>query len=88
MWDSSFGNGAYYVVGRNGTILKSENLLNWNQVFSLREDHLLGITFNNNKFYVVGLSGEISYSVDGNRWDKISPFNEYAFRSISSTLNF
>ena len=67
------GIGMVIIVGKNGCILKSTNMLNYvKQVVSITED-LLRVTFSDYYFTAVGDEGGTYYSADGSTWGETIP---------------
>jgi hypothetical protein len=70
--DIIYGNGLFVAVGMGGTILTSEDTVNWNSAPSGTGGWFHSITFGFGKFYAVGSSGIIVSSSDGQNWSVIS----------------
>lgn len=68
--DITYGNGLYVIVGESGTILISNNLINWTKIKSGVKDKLVGVTYGRNMFVVTGANGTILTSKDGKKWTK------------------
>lgn len=80
--DITFGLGMYIMVGFDGLILTSRDLVNWEQVNSHVNEQLVGITYGKDKFIVTGANGIILTSSDGINWEKQdSGTNSYLIRS-------
>ena len=68
--DITYANGLYIIAGESGTILISNNLVNWTKINSGVKDKLVGITYGRNLFVVTGENGIILTSEDGKNWTK------------------
>lgn len=68
--DITYANGLYVICGESGTILISNNLVNWTRVNSEVKDKLVGITYGKNLFVITGANGTILTSSDGKKWSK------------------
>lgn len=71
------------IVGDEGTILISNNDLDWKTEASSTSSNLLDITYGNHRFVVVGAAGIILTSLDGIRWTQQSYITHEDLNGIS-----
>ncbi|MFZ3137404.1 MAG: chitobiase/beta-hexosaminidase C-terminal domain-containing protein [Thermodesulfovibrionales bacterium] len=65
LYGVTYGNGKFVAVGRNGTILTSDNGATWDCEISGTTEYLYAVTYGSNKFVAVGRNGTILTLADG-----------------------
>lgn len=68
LYDLAHGDGLFVAVGRNGSITKSHDGINWMPVESYFDGTLYGIAYGNGIFVAVGVGGAILTSTDAVNW--------------------
>ena len=76
-------NGMFVIVGRNGTILNSENGIEWTRIDSNLNENFTDIIYGNKKFVGIGNRGVVMTSVDSYNWDRIDLGPEYWLMGIT-----
>ena len=75
--------GMFVIVGRNGTILNSENGIEWTRIDSNLNENFTDIIYGNKKFVGIGNRGVVMTSVDSYNWDRIDLGPEYWLMGIT-----
>jgi hypothetical protein len=65
----SFGEGVFVAVGRNGTMLKSEDGVEWEEIEAITQQDLHSVIYSQNGWLVVGKNGTLLVSQDGCEWE-------------------
>ena len=92
MFDVTFFNGEFIIVGEDGTILVSSNGRNWEKVDSNTSNDLLGVTSSKKIIVAGGEDGIILHSKDNRNWSKSKTstqrdiFGVYFEKNFSSQL--
>ena len=76
-------NGMFVIVGRNGTVLNSENGIEWTRIDSNLNENFTDIIYGNKKFVGIGNRGVVMTSVDSYNWDRIDLGPEYWLMGIT-----
>ena len=79
-------NGMFVIVGRNGTILNSENGIEWTRIDSNLNENFTDIIYGNKKFVGIGNRGVVMTSVDSYNWDRIDLGPEHWFDWIKKSF--
>jgi len=68
LYDITYGNGTFVVVGQLGTILTSRNGITWTVQASGTSNDLNAVTYENGAFVAVGEEDTLITSLDGITW--------------------
>jgi hypothetical protein len=68
----NYNTGEIFVVGSNGTIVKSTDLQNWTAIASGVSSILNSIVYNNTDYFIVGASSTVLTSTNGAVWTNLS----------------
>lgn len=80
----AYGNQRYVVVGSNGTILYSDDGINWKKATSPTSEHLNAVAYGNNRYVAVGKTDDCIalVSMDGITWQSY-PVGHVMLRRIT-----
>src|SRR5688572_25268642 len=65
----AYGNNMYLAVGDKGTLLKSQDAIQWTPLDTVGSALISAIIFAQNKFVAVNLDNEVLSSSDGTQWE-------------------
>ena len=77
------GNGVFVMVGWNGTILASSDVLVWTRQPLASGDAFLDVTFASGCFVAVGYKGTIIWSADGLTWIEVQAPTQRFLSSVT-----
>ncbi len=80
----TFGGGKFIAVGEKGTIITSNDGLEWTSLTTGTDCELRKIIWDGTKYIAVGEKGTIITSVDGINWNIIDSYKSYYLVDISS----